>query len=99
MHITIRYGNKEGTPIHHLRESIKEGRCSPRGKSIQGTLKKEIENLHRTSSDCSLKKLSVNNGISTDGKYFTMLYQTMFNLLTQFLITWFSQESTCCSHG
>jgi hypothetical protein len=45
MHITIRYGNKEGTPIHHLRESIKEGRCSPRGKSIQGTLKKEIQNF------------------------------------------------------
>ena len=45
MHITIRYGNNEGTPIHHLRESIKEGRCSPRGRSVQGSLKKQIQNF------------------------------------------------------
>lgn len=63
MHITIRYGNKEGTPIHHLRESIKEGRCSPRGRSIQGTLKKEIENFRIMYPD---KKISVDLRANTN---------------------------------
>ena len=45
MHITIRYGNEKGTPIHHLKESLSEGRVSPRGRACQGMLKNKIENF------------------------------------------------------
>ena len=39
----MRYGNKDGAPVHHLNESINEGRVSPRGIANQGWLKKTLE--------------------------------------------------------
>tara|TARA_R100000458_G_C8242581_1_gene221241 strand:+ start:326 stop:1246 length:921 start_codon:yes stop_codon:yes gene_type:complete len=63
MHISIRYGNEEGTPIFHLKESISEGRVSPKGKAAQGVLKKEIENFLLINPN---KKISVDLRANTD---------------------------------
>ena len=45
MHYSIRYGNKQGTPILHIAESINEGRVSPKGFPVQGMMKKKLD-LH-----------------------------------------------------
>jgi len=45
MHYSIRYGNKQGTPILHIAESINEGRVSPKGLAVQGMMKKKLD-LH-----------------------------------------------------
>tara|TARA_Y100000593_G_C4286586_1_gene325828 strand:+ start:204 stop:1094 length:891 start_codon:yes stop_codon:yes gene_type:complete len=63
MHITIRYGNESGTPIFHLKESISEGRVSPRGRACQGMLKNRIEDFFLLHPN---KKISVDLRANTD---------------------------------
>jgi len=63
MHISMRYGNKDGVPVNHLSESLDEGRVSPRGLANQGWLKKTINNLQLTSPN---EKVSIDLRASND---------------------------------
>ena len=48
MHVSMRYGNKEGIPVFHIDESINQGRVCPRGIPNQGWLKTKLENYQLT---------------------------------------------------
>mgnify|MGYP001301779101 CR=1 FL=1 len=63
MHISMRYGNKDGVPVFHLNESINQGRVSPRGLANQSWLKKTINNQQLINPD---EKVSIGLRASND---------------------------------
>ncbi len=48
MHVSMRYGNKEGIPVFHIDESINQGRVCPRGIPNQGWLRAKLESHYLT---------------------------------------------------
>ena len=63
MHVSMRYGNKEGIPVFHIDESISEGRVCPRGISNQGWLREKLKNYQLTNPN---QRISIDLRASND---------------------------------